>query len=104
VALAFQSISTFIIYLGRISYGLYLFRELIYFLVSYTCKAQLTGLSEILHLASWRGGMDTIFAFSASLSSWPTAPISSMSGLFSSSSATSLTCRQETKSSVDENG
>jgi peptidoglycan/LPS O-acetylase OafA/YrhL len=52
-----------IIYLGRISYGLYLFHELVYFLIFHTGKAWLTGLSLALHLASWRNGIGTALAF-----------------------------------------
>ncbi len=52
-----------VIYLGRISYGLYLFHELVYFLIFQVGKAQLTSLSEALRLASWRGGVGAIIAF-----------------------------------------
>ena len=53
----------FIVYLGRISYGLYLFHELVYFLVFHTWKLRLTRLSEALHLSAWRGGVGTVLAF-----------------------------------------
>ena len=52
-----------IVYLGRISYGLYLFHELVYFLVFHTWKLWLTRFSEWLHLAAWRGGVGTVIAF-----------------------------------------
>jgi peptidoglycan/LPS O-acetylase OafA/YrhL len=52
-----------IIYLGRISYGLYLFHELVYFLIFSPGKAWLTHLSQALHLAGWRGGLGTALAF-----------------------------------------
>ena len=52
-----------IIYLGRISYGLYLFHELIYWLIFSPGKAWLTRLCQWLHLASWRGGVGTAVAF-----------------------------------------
>ncbi|MDW5266387.1 MULTISPECIES: acyltransferase [Acidobacteriaceae] len=54
-----------IIYLGRISYGLYLFHELVYTLIFHTWNAQLTRLSEFLHLGQWRGGVGTAIAFGA---------------------------------------
>jgi peptidoglycan/LPS O-acetylase OafA/YrhL len=52
-----------IVYLGRISYGLYLFHELIYFLILDLGKPRLTRLSEALHLASWRGAIGTGLSF-----------------------------------------
>ena len=52
-----------IVYLGRISYGLYLFHELVYYLIFHTWKAWLASLSEMLHVASWRGGLGTALAF-----------------------------------------
>jgi peptidoglycan/LPS O-acetylase OafA/YrhL len=52
-----------IVYLGRISYGLYLFHELIYFVIFHPGKAWLTRCSEALHLAAWRGGVGTTLAF-----------------------------------------
>jgi peptidoglycan/LPS O-acetylase OafA/YrhL len=52
-----------IVYLGRISYGLYLFHELIYFLVFHTWKAWLTRFSEMLHIPDWRGGLGTMLSF-----------------------------------------
>lgn len=52
-----------IIYLGRISYGLYLFHELVYFLVFHTWKTWLTRFSEMLHLSAWRNGLGTVLAF-----------------------------------------
>lgn len=52
-----------IVYLGRISYGLYLFHELVYTLVFHTWKAQLHRLSTLLHLPAWDGGLGTTIAF-----------------------------------------
>ena len=52
-----------IVYLGRISYGLYLFHELIYTLVFHTWKLRLFRLSEALHLTDWTGGIGTVIAF-----------------------------------------
>jgi len=52
-----------IVYLGRISYGLYLFHELVYFLIFYPGKAWLTSLSQSLHLINWRDGVGTTLAF-----------------------------------------
>jgi peptidoglycan/LPS O-acetylase OafA/YrhL len=56
-----------IVYLGRISYGLYLFHELIYTLVFHTWKLQLHRYSKFLHLANWTGGLGTITAFCATV-------------------------------------
>ena len=52
-----------IVYLGRISYGLYLFHELVYFLIFGPGKAWLTWVSQTLYLADWRNGVGTILAF-----------------------------------------
>jgi len=52
-----------IVYLGRISYGLYLFHALFYFLVFRIWKEQLLSLSERLHLADWNGAIGTIIVF-----------------------------------------
>jgi peptidoglycan/LPS O-acetylase OafA/YrhL len=52
-----------IVYLGRISFGLYLFHELVYFLIFSTGAAWLTRLSQSLHLAGWRDGLGTALAF-----------------------------------------
>ena len=52
-----------IIYLGRISYGLYLLHELVYFLIFQPGKAWLTRLSHAIHLVDWRGGVGTALAF-----------------------------------------
>lgn len=45
-----------VVYLGRISYGLYLFHELVYFLIFHTWKVPLTRLSQVLRLSEWRRG------------------------------------------------
>lgn len=52
-----------VIYLGRISYGLYLFHEMVYFLIFQTGKTQLTRVCEALHLVAWRGGVGTAATF-----------------------------------------
>ena len=52
-----------IVYLGRISFGLYLFHELVYFLVFHAWKSGLTRFSAVLHLSAWRGGVGTVLAF-----------------------------------------
>jgi peptidoglycan/LPS O-acetylase OafA/YrhL len=52
-----------IVYLGRISYGLYLFHELVYFLIFHTWKTPLTRLTEALHIGAWRGALGTVLAF-----------------------------------------
>jgi len=52
-----------IVYLGRISYGLYLFHELVYFLVFHTWRVWLTRFSGMLHIPQWRGGLGTILSF-----------------------------------------
>jgi peptidoglycan/LPS O-acetylase OafA/YrhL len=52
-----------IVYLGRISYGLYLFHELVYWLIFSPGEAWLTRLSHLLHLADCRSGLGTALAF-----------------------------------------
>lgn len=52
-----------IVYLGRISYGLYLFHELVYFLIFAPSKLWLIRLSEALHLSNWRNSIGTTLAF-----------------------------------------
>jgi len=52
-----------IIYLGRISFGLYLFHELVYFLIFSTGRVWLTRLTHALHLVGWRNGLGTALAF-----------------------------------------
>jgi peptidoglycan/LPS O-acetylase OafA/YrhL len=56
-----------LIYLGRISYGLYLFHELVYTLVFHVWKAQLVRLSEFLRLGNWTGGVATAIAFATTI-------------------------------------
>jgi len=56
-----------LIYLGRISYGLYLFHELSYFLIFHTWKPWLARLSEALHLPSCRDSIGTVLAFGATV-------------------------------------
>lgn len=52
-----------IIYLGQISYGLYLFHELVYFLIFRPGKSWLIHLSQALHLADWTNAIGTALAF-----------------------------------------
>ena len=52
-----------IVYLGRISYGLYLFHELVYWLIFSPGEAWLARLSQSLHLAGCRNGIGTVLAF-----------------------------------------
>lgn len=56
-----------IVYLGRISYGLYLLHELAYTLVFHVWKAQLVRLSEDVHLSAWTGALGTVIALSATI-------------------------------------
>ena len=56
-----------IVYLGRISYGLYLFHELVYTLVFHVWKASLVRLSEFLHLRNWTGGLGTLIVFGTTI-------------------------------------
>ena len=56
-----------VVYLGRISYGLYLFHELVYTLVFHVWKARLVRFSEFLHLGEWTGGVGTVIAFCATV-------------------------------------
>lgn len=52
-----------IVYLGRISYGLYVFHELMYTLVFHSWKAHLRWISEHLYLDQWSGAVGTFIAF-----------------------------------------
>jgi peptidoglycan/LPS O-acetylase OafA/YrhL len=52
-----------IVYLGRISYGLYLFHELIYWLIFSPGGAWLTRLSQLLRLVGARNCVGTALAF-----------------------------------------
>ena len=56
-----------VVYLGRISYGLYLFHELVYTLVFHVWKTRLVRFSEFLHLGGWTGGVGTVIAFCATV-------------------------------------
>jgi peptidoglycan/LPS O-acetylase OafA/YrhL len=51
-----------LVYLGRISYGLYVFHELVYFLVFKTGRTWLVRFSNALHLPDWRDGIGTTLA------------------------------------------
>jgi peptidoglycan/LPS O-acetylase OafA/YrhL len=52
-----------IVYLGRISYGLYLFHQWVYTLIFDRWKMQLGHLSSSLHLAAWSGAVGTVLTF-----------------------------------------
>jgi peptidoglycan/LPS O-acetylase OafA/YrhL len=52
-----------VVYLGRISYGLYLFHQFVYTLIFDRGKAQLGHLSTSLHLAGWTGAVGTVLTF-----------------------------------------
>jgi peptidoglycan/LPS O-acetylase OafA/YrhL len=56
-----------VIYLGRISYGLYLFHELIYTLVFHQWWAPLVRLSGFLHLQNATAGVGTALALSITI-------------------------------------
>ena len=56
-----------LIYLGRISYGLYLFHELAYTLVFESWKARLVQLCEYLHVTEWTGAVGTTIALCATV-------------------------------------
>jgi peptidoglycan/LPS O-acetylase OafA/YrhL len=49
-------------YLGRISYGLYVFHELIYLLIFKPFRLRLSQLSDALRLSNWRDGLGTALA------------------------------------------
>jgi len=52
-----------VVYLGRISYGLYLFHQFVYTLIFDRGKAQLDHLSTSLHLTGWSGAVGTVLTF-----------------------------------------
>ena len=52
-----------LIYLGRISYGLYIFHELVYYLVFWVRGSWLDWLCAALQLTAWRGAVGTVIAF-----------------------------------------
>ena len=52
-----------VVYLGRISYGLYLFHQFVYTLIFDRGNAQLDRLSTSLHLAGWSGAVGTVLTF-----------------------------------------
>jgi peptidoglycan/LPS O-acetylase OafA/YrhL len=52
-----------VVYLGRISYGLYLFHQLVYTLIFDRGKAQLDRLSTSVHLTGWSGAVGTVLTF-----------------------------------------
>lgn len=51
-----------VVYLGRISYGLYVFHELVYTFIFHIWKPHLIRLSEYLRLGQWSGGLGTALA------------------------------------------
>ena len=51
-----------LVYLGRISYGLYMFHALLFYLVYNTCKDEMTQLSRVLHLYEWRNSVSAAIA------------------------------------------
>jgi peptidoglycan/LPS O-acetylase OafA/YrhL len=52
-----------VVYLGRISYGLYLFHQLFYTLIFDRGSAQLDRLSASLQLSGWSGAAGTVLTF-----------------------------------------
>ncbi|MBP1614415.1 MAG: acyltransferase [Bacteroidetes bacterium] len=52
-----------LVYLGRISYGLYVFHALMFFLVFIIFKDELAEFSKILHLYEWRNSIGAVVAF-----------------------------------------
>lgn len=55
------------VYLGRISYGLYIFHAFVLFMVFRICKARLTQLSATLHLLYWRDALGTVIALTTTI-------------------------------------
>jgi peptidoglycan/LPS O-acetylase OafA/YrhL len=55
------------IYLGRISYGLYIFHAFVLFLVFHVWKVRLTHLSVALRLSYWRDALGTIIALTLTI-------------------------------------
>ncbi|HZP61174.1 MAG TPA: acyltransferase [Opitutaceae bacterium] len=55
------------IYLGRISYGLYVFHALVLFLVFRVGKDWTTSLSAALHLSAWRDAVGTVMALAVTI-------------------------------------
>lgn len=51
-----------VVYLGRISYGLYVLHELVYTFIFHIWKPHLIRLSEYLRLGQWSGGLGTALA------------------------------------------
>ncbi|HVX56584.1 MAG TPA: acyltransferase, partial [Candidatus Saccharimonadales bacterium] len=56
------------IYLGRISYGLYIFHAFFLFLVFRLAKDLTADLSNALHLGDWRNAVGTVIAFGVTVS------------------------------------
>jgi peptidoglycan/LPS O-acetylase OafA/YrhL len=55
------------VYLGRISYGLYLFHAFVLYLVFHIWKVWLTNLSASLHLSYWRNSLGTVIALTLTI-------------------------------------
>jgi len=51
-----------LVYLGRISYGLYVFHAMLFYLVYNTFKDEMTQLSKVLHLYEWRNSVSAAVA------------------------------------------
>ena len=56
-----------IVYLGRISYGLYVFHELVYFFIFWIWGSWLTRFSKLLHLSAWQGWVGTALSFAVTV-------------------------------------
>jgi len=52
-----------LIYLGRISYGMYIFHALMLWLVFHVCKEELAGICKALHLEEWQKTVGSILVF-----------------------------------------
>jgi peptidoglycan/LPS O-acetylase OafA/YrhL len=56
-----------LVYLGRISYGLYIFHAGVYFLVYVILKQPLERICELANLQEWKGGIGMMIAFAATV-------------------------------------
>jgi peptidoglycan/LPS O-acetylase OafA/YrhL len=57
-----------VVYLGRISYGLYVFHALMFFLVFVLFKEELAMLCQALHVYEWRNSVGAVVAFGLTVS------------------------------------
>ncbi|WP_158748904.1 acyltransferase [Acidobacterium sp. S8] len=55
------------VYLGRISYGLYIFHAFVLFMVFHVWKVRLTELSLTLHLSYWRDALGTVITLALTI-------------------------------------